>query len=176
MELINDSNEKLTIINPKYLTQSTSKNFALTEADCKAENYFFNSSHSSHEPIVSKDFNELIEKILDEKPIDDLVFSLGLNEKLKFKERIFLEFDAHEKKKRWEEITWNELCKKTNQAWFRYSYFLTEDFTLLKPKLIENFSDEFNRAGQIPIIVAGESSYFSPIKTEPIIIDFKKSS
>lgn len=178
MKIYNRNKETIILINPKYLKQSTEKNFAITEADCKAENYLFDSLPSSDEPIISKEFNDVLEKILNEKAIDDLVFEIAENESISFKERIFFEFDADKKKRRWEEVGWLNLRSKINEIWFRYSYHPAEEINLLKPKLIELFPEQFGHAGQTPIYAhKTKDIYFgyNSIKTEPILIDFRKA-
>lgn len=179
MELFNDRDSPITIINPKYLNQSALKRFAITEQDCKAKNFQWNSSPSNDEPVVSRAFNELLEKLYDDQPIEDLILKIPPEDIVQYEERIVFEFDTSERKTRWDEIKWTEFRAKAHKFWFSFDYRLPEDIELLKPKLLEIAPEIFDGVRNTAIYIIHNNklrqNYFN-LETEPIFIDFREAA
>lgn len=178
MEIVNQTDGKVTLLNPRFFSQSNTKNFALTEIDNKHQSPIWTSSSSSDEPIISEEFNKTIMLLAEQRPVENLILKLEPGEKTKWNEKIYFEFDATEKKKRWEEINWQEFRKKSDTFWLSFSYYLPEETYLLKPKLVEILPECWNCAGSIPLYCykhqKTEMKVFT-INTEPIFVDFNQA-
>lgn len=178
MEIINQTEGEITLLNPRFFSQSNAKHFALTEIDNKHQSPVWTSASSSDEPIISEAFNKTLELLAEKRLVENLTLKLDAGEKTIWNEKIFFEFDATEKKKRWEEINWQEFRKKSDAFWLNFSYYLPEEIYLLKPKLIEILPECWNCAGSIPLYCSknqkNEMRFFT-LKTEPIFIDFNQA-
>lgn len=178
MEIINQSEGEITLLNPRFFSQSNMKYFALTEIDNKHQTQIWYSASSSDEPIISKAFNEALELLTEKKQIENLTIKLDAGNKTNWNEKIFFEFDATEKKKRWEEINWQEFRKKSDTFWLNFSYYLPEEVYMFKPKLIEIAPECWNCVGSLPLYCLthqnNEMKFFT-LQTEPIFIDFNQA-
>lgn len=178
MEITNQSDVTVNLINPKYFRQSNWKHFALTEEDAKVKLQYWCSSEASDEPIISDAFNEILGMLEERKSVENLTVTLLAGEKTVWEEKIVFEFDATEKKKRWEEINWNDFRKKSDAFWFNFSYYLPEEIYLIKPKLSEILPECWKCAGEMPMYCykneSGEVKVFN-IDTKPIFIDFTQA-
>ncbi len=178
MEIINRGDGLVTMINPKYFNQSNSKDFSLTEHNSKYKSTVWCSSSSTVEPVINEAYSELIEALEDRRPIDKPTLTIQSTEKYKWNERIYFEFDNTPNKKRWEEISWSDLRKKSDQFWLSFTYRLPEEIYLLTPKLIEVLPECWKGTGQTPFYCCQVENGISSIyilETEPIFIDFKKA-
>lgn len=178
MEIDNQTEGTVTLLDPRFFSQSNTKNFALTEIDNKHQSPMWCSASSSDEPVISEEFNKILGLLEEKMPLENITLKLNPGEKTKWNEKIYFEFDATEKKKRWEEINWQEFRKKSDTFWLSFSYYLPEEMYLLKPELIKISPECWNCAGSIPLYCyekqKTEMKFFT-INTEPIFIDFSQA-
>lgn len=179
MSLVNPGPDTLVLLNPKYLSQPNAKDFALTEEDSRSKTHVWISAPTSDEPVIGNAFNELLGRLEDRSPIEDLTVVLTPGERFEWRERVFFEFDTTPKKKRWEEIGWDEFRKKGDRFWLRFIYRVPEEMYLLKPKLIEACADCWKGLNEVPLYcLQGKNTNrkFFELETPPMLIDFDRAA